>query len=231
MSHYFDLDPNLESKERISLISGKQEASSLLKKQSEELDKFEPQQEDENQDDEEVIDVDPIDRNNNIFKKIGKTANKVVDKVGIAFNKTTGFVKETVKTSKSEMERMQKTNDRNKKLAKLLPFLDDESIHELVEKILSEEESTKGLDINLILPYLSEEDADRLLIRELLDGETKIRINKIAPFVSDECMRKIADLYIEGKIPSNIRFEDLLPFLDEASIKKIFQYEIFGKTK
>lgn len=179
--------------------------------------------------DDDIIDVDPIDKDNNFFKRISVAAGKAATKFSEAFTKASNNVKQSFKTSSEEYEKRQKANAKNKKLAKILPFLDEESIHELVNKILADDESTKDLDLVKIFPYLSSEDAGKILIRVLKDGNTDVNIERLAPFVSQESLREIVDMYINGELDSNISFENLLPFLDNESIKKIFEYEIFNK--
>ena len=179
--------------------------------------------------DDDIIDVDPIDGSNNFFKRIGAAANKAASKVSQAFSKASNNVKESFRTTKEEYDRKQKANDKNKKLAKILPFLDEESIHELVEKILNDDESTKDLDLVKIFPFLTSEDAGKVLVRALKDGNTNVNIERLAPFVSKEALREVVDMYINGELDDSITFESLLPFLDNDSIKKIFEYEILNK--
>ena len=56
-----------------------------------------------------------------------------------------------------------------------------------------------------------------------VDMKNKIDIQKLVPFVSEECMDKFVDLYVQGKY-KNVNIDELYPFMNNKSIKKIFSY-------
>lgn len=52
-----------------------------------------------------------------------------------------------------------------------------------------------------------------------------IELSSLAPFVSEECLSKLVDAYIEGKYP-NLELDDLYPFMSSKDVKKLFRFFI-----
>ncbi len=116
-----------------------------------------------------------------------------------------------------------KISPKTKKLLRMLPFLGEEDIHALLEKILASDQAVQGLDLSAIMPFLEEEDCDRLFLRSLeTGGEVTM---DIVPFVSESCLGTVIDAYIGGKYP-NLNVDSLYPFLDSDSLKKLLQHEL-----
>ena len=138
-------------------------------------------------------------------------------------------------------------------LKKIIPFLDDDDLKELIEKILaSDNQEYNGISIEELLPFLDEEDVDKMLLN-YSDNEKNYRM--ILPFASEE---KIGELFlkrIEQKKPikdllpfvndstlhdlvvkllngqeMEVDFDDIYPFLDDEDIKLVFSH-LMGKTK
>ena len=116
-------------------------------------------------------------------------------------------------------------NEKTRKIKKILPFLDEEDLKEIVDAILAKDEKYEFLPLDILFPYLNEEDCDRLFLMALddVDMKNKIDIQKLVPFVSEECMDKFVDLYVQGKY-KNVNIDELYPFMNNKSIKKIFSY-------
>ncbi|NCD07747.1 MAG: hypothetical protein EOL97_16685, partial [Spirochaetia bacterium] len=55
-----------------------------------------------------------------------------------------------------------KQRSRMHKLMQMLPFMDSETIHELLEKILANDESLQDINIMAVLPFLEKEQATSL---------------------------------------------------------------------
>lgn len=116
--------------------------------------------------------------------------------------------------------------EKNRKIAKLmnmLPFMEDEDIHELVEGVLKQEDSLKDISITELLPFMSREDCDAIFLKSLEEENYNFKPSSIAPFVSDECLSKVVDLYIEGKFATD-DMDDLYPFLSSKDIKRLFKH-------
>ena len=144
---------------------------------------------------------------NDLVRNSFGAANKVMSSVG-------GMFKDSTRTPKT------------KKLVSMLPFMDDEDIHEVVIGILENKEEYKDLDLVSIMPFLSTEDCDALF-KKALDENWAIVVN-IVPFVSSTALSIFVDEYIDGNY-QNIDIESLYPFIDSKDIKKLFQH--FMKTK
>ncbi len=113
------------------------------------------------------------------------------------------------------------------KLVKILPFMDEEDIHEIVDKILNDDPDFKDVNVVAIMPFLEEEDCDKIFLKKLQDNDD-VTIELIN-FVSEECLSYLVDAYINGKFP-NLNVDKLYPFLDGDDVKKLFYFEL-RKTK
>lgn len=153
---------------------------------------------------------DPLDQFMEGMENIGEKINKAVNDAFKGFG-----------TNRSN-------NEKIKKLIKILPFLNEEDLKEIVEGVLSKDEKYASLPLDILFPYLNDEDCDRLFIMALEDDDykDKININKLAPFVSEECMDKFVDLFIEGKY-KNVNIDELYPFMNNKTVKKVFDYYLY----
>lgn len=139
---------------------------------------------------------------NDLVRNTFGAAKEVMSSVG-------GMFKDTTRTPKS------------KKLISMLPFMDDEDIHEIVIGILENNEEYKDLDLVSIMPFLSNEDCDALFKKALDENWTNI-VN-IVPFVSSKALSLFVDEFIDGKY-QNVDIESLYPFIDSKDIKKLFKH-------
>ena len=113
------------------------------------------------------------------------------------------------------------------KIIALLPFMEDEEIHKIVESILNNSEDYKDLPLVAAMPFLSDEDCDALFMKFVAEEKYQddIELSSLAPFVSEECLSKLVDAYIEGKYP-NLELDDLYPFMSSKDVKKLFRFFI-----
>lgn len=109
------------------------------------------------------------------------------------------------------------------KLIKILPFMDEEDIHEIVDKILNDDPDFKGVNVVAIMPFLDEEDCDKIFLKKLQEDDD-VTIELIN-YVSEECLSYLVDAYINGKFP-NLNVDKLYPFLDGDDVKKLFYFEL-----
>lgn len=123
---------------------------------------------------------------------------------------------------KDTHEERHKSRSKSSKLVSMLPFLDDEDIHQLMEKILAKDELFKDLNIMSMLPFLSSEDASRLF-RKALEQGSDINPIQIAPFIDDEELSIVIDDYMNGKYP-DLDVDSLYPFLSSKDVKRLFEY-------
>ena len=182
----------------------------------ERIDELEEEEEDEDED------VESFTYNSNEkFTNQKLTKEEVNDLV----RNTYGAAKE-VMSSVGGMFKDSTRTPKTKKLVSMLPFMDDEDIHEVVIGILENKEEYKDLDLVSIMPFLSTEDCDALF-KKALDENWAIVVN-IVPFVSSTALSIFVDEYINGNY-QNIDIESLYPFIDSKDIKKLFHH--FMKTK
>lgn len=151
------------------------------------------------------------------WQEIGRKAQKLSEEIG---KKVTEF---TEKIINPDAFTIHNYNEKTEKLAKILPFMDDEDIHELIQELLKNKDAFKDIDVRAIFPYLTEDDCDAIFMSILDGGNYDIKLKDIAPFVSSECLTKVVDLYLEGKFTSK-EIEKIYPFLSSEDIKRIFKH-------
>ena len=121
-------------------------------------------------------------------------------------------------------------NNKNDKvtnrLVKILPFMDEEDVHEIVDKILLDDPDFKGVNVVAIMPFLDDEDCDKIFLKKLQEDDDVAL--ELINFVSEECLSYLVDAYINGKYP-NLNVDKLYPFLDGDDVKKLFYYELRKK--
>lgn len=105
-------------------------------------------------------------------------------------------------------------------IKKMLPFLDDEDLEELANRILdSDENEFKGVTISEVLPFLDDDVVDKMFFKAILNNKD---YKKFLPFVSEEALHTLVVKYFNGEI-ENIDVDEIYPFLDEDDIKYIFR--------
>ena len=155
------------------------------------------------------------DKATDISKKIGKSINNAMKDLG-------NYMKDLGKSINSYKDSTLKSGSKANKLLKVLPYLEQDDIHELVQDLINGNESLEDINIVAFLPFLSSNDCNELFIKALEDGNDNYRAEEIAPFVSKECLSKIVDKYINGEL-KDLNVERLYPFLTSADIKKVFK--------
>ena len=118
-----------------------------------------------------------------------------------------------------------KEKTKSQKIISMLPFMDKEDLHELVNDILNGSEENKDIPLQAIFPFLSEEDCNSLFLKSIEDPNSNIKICSLAPFVSEEALSSFVDKYIEGEY-QDVNIDILYPFLKSSDIKKLFKYVV-----
>lgn len=118
------------------------------------------------------------------------------------------------------------------KLMQILPFLDDEDVHEIVEDILSDPAKYDGLNLSCVMPFLDEKDCDALFLKIALDADKKYEhsLVSLAPFVSEECLSKLVDKFVSGEL-QDVDMDGLYPFLSSKDVKRLFKYIVSKKDE
>jgi len=167
-------------------------------------------------DDERSISWDDV---KSALKKAGRIAKKGVQAVDISL----GNLFSGVNCGKSK---------NSGKLMQIIPFLDDDDIHEIVEDILDNPDKYDGLNLCAIMPFLSESDCNALFMKIALDENKKYEysLSSLAPFVSEECLSKLVDKYIAGEL-KDVNMDQLYPFLSSKDVKRLFKYIVSQNKK
>ena len=100
----------------------------------------------------------------------------------------------------------------------MLPFLEDEDLDELVEKILSGE--VKGIKLAMLYPFLSRESLEKLVDRFIKDNKVK-ELKHSLPFISKAKVNEIYEAMQAGTI-TGLNEHSLMPFLGKSKIKEMF---------
>lgn len=103
------------------------------------------------------------------------------------------------------------------KLLHLLPFMDDEDLKELVQKIKTQE--VKGVKFVHLYPFLDREDIDELVDEAVKQGRPKDLYSAL-PFMSKNKLNEIYEKIQSGEI-TGFKEEALLPFLGKGKIKEL----------
>ncbi len=103
----------------------------------------------------------------------------------------------------------------------MLPFLDEDDLEQLANKILdSEGNEFKGVTICEVLPFLDDDVVDKMFFKAILNN--KKDYIKFLPFVSEEALHTLVVKYFNEEI-KNIDIDVIYPFLNEDDIKYIFR--------
>lgn len=104
-------------------------------------------------------------------------------------------------------------------LQNMLPYLQEEEINELYQKIIeSQEGSFRGIKISMLLPYLNEKICNHLFMEALRKGGEYM---SIAPFVNDTIWDEIVNRYLNKEL--EIPITKLFCYMDDQLITKIYE--------
>ncbi len=102
-------------------------------------------------------------------------------------------------------------------LAAIAPFLDEDMLDELVEKL---DPITRLGELAAIAPFLSEDALDRIAERAMVGSARIGEIASIAPFLSEDALDKIA-LHALDQQTSVGEIAAIAPFLSEEAVGKV----------
>lgn len=102
-------------------------------------------------------------------------------------------------------------------LPPLYPFMEDDSLQEIYEMVKSGE--LKDVNISSLYPFIDDDYLDEMFLKQVKEGKDYVGM---APFVSEECLHKIAEDYVNGDTIIDINC--LYPFMDSDDIKMIFKH-------
>ena len=105
------------------------------------------------------------------------------------------------------------------KLLNILPFLDNDDLKGLVEKIKNNE--VKGVRYTHLYPFLNDRDIDELVDLLVKDGNAKDLYSAL-PFMSDKRLEQLHKEVKAGKV-EGFKESALLPFLGKDAIKAMVE--------
>lgn len=110
---------------------------------------------------------------------------------------------------------------RSARLLALLPFMEEDDLHDLVTELIADPESFEQMKLSAILPFLSSEDCDALFLACMQRENGCEDMTTVAPFVSQACLSRVVDGYLEGRYP-DLDIDALYPFLKSEDIRRLF---------
>lgn len=136
-------------------------------------------------------------------------------------------------------------------LKKMIPFLEDEELALLADKILDSEDGTyKGVaikdllpflddglivkafkkdlernkDITIYLPFLDDDYYDEIVRKMLEENNIDDKFYNYLPFLSEEILSNVVEYYLNNDIELDLN--RIYPFLSDEDIRKIFKKSI-----
>ena len=101
---------------------------------------------------------------------------------------------------------------------KYLPFMNDEDLEELADKILSNE--VTEVPLYKLYPFLSKHKLEEI-VEQLIEKNDHDHLKHALPFISENTIHLIREKITEGKLEG---FDEshLLPFMNPTEIKELF---------
>lgn len=103
-------------------------------------------------------------------------------------------------------------------IRKFYPFMNEEDVGELLKKVSSKEAGYEDLSESDILSFADDEYIDEAFFNSAKCGGD---YKKYLPYVSEECLSRLADEYVKGN--ADIDIDEIYPYMDDDDIKKIFR--------
>ena len=176
---------------------------------------------------------DNLDETQDIFEKIGESAKnvggKIVDSAKDLGKKIAVGAKDFGKKIKEGTEnllgkeKVYKENSDNTKMIALLPYMSAEENHSIINRIMESSDFTEELILENILPYLSSEDCDALVLKCFDAAYEKINFENIVSFISAQAIHNIVDGYLLGTYITP-KLDTLYPYLPENEMKRIYNH-------
>ena len=158
-------------------------------------------------------------------KEIEASFKSLGEKIAAAFN-TAGQTINAAREAAAQKASQKKKADR---LAKMLPYMKEDEIHEIAESVIAGDEAFKDIELASLLPFMSEADCRVLFEKSLTANDETPGTDDIylqcVPFVGEEALTKLVDRYVEGSY-HDIKMDDIYPYLASKDVKRIFYFEM-----
>lgn len=112
-------------------------------------------------------------------------------------------------------------------MKKILPFLEEEDVALIMDKFSGGATEFKGLCLDDLFPFAPEESIDKLFIEKVMAGDMD---EKMLSFVSDDCWHEIVVKYCEDE-NSNLNIDAFYPFLDDEDLNLLFKTYLKRRKK
>ena len=107
-------------------------------------------------------------------------------------------------------------------LKKLITFLDDNELKDLLTKVLTSEGNRyKDVELKDLFAYLPITSIDEIFLERLKKGE---EITYFLPFVSHETLKNLVELYCNDKLDYSLDINKIALFLDKDDISLLYQH-------
>ncbi|MCH3909613.1 MAG: hypothetical protein LKF75_04290 [Bacilli bacterium] len=103
----------------------------------------------------------------------------------------------------------------------MIPFLDDDELFSLANKIIDSEDGTYGdVDLKQIIPFIDDDDLPKLLAKAYNKG---MDVTLFYPFMDEDDLTGFMKIVLDSG-RKDFNFRPLLPFLDEDGLDYIGEY-------
>lgn len=163
-------------------------------------------------------------------QELGANLKDFGEKVASAFSGAMASAEKAINEGLQQAEQKMKDRQKADRLAKMLPYMGAEEVHEIVEKIIAGDEEMKDVKAETLLPFMSREDCGRIFERSLAANDLNPGADNelylaCVPYVDGELLSKLVDRYVEGQYP-NVKMDKVYPYLKAQDVKRIFYYEL-----
>lgn len=104
-------------------------------------------------------------------------------------------------------------------MAEILPFLEEDDVGLLIAKFSGGVTEFKGLSLEDLFPFADEKSLDGLFMDKLLNGGLD---DTMLPYVSDDCWHKLVVKYCEDE-NCKIDIDEIYPFLNDGDLRLLFK--------
>lgn len=104
-------------------------------------------------------------------------------------------------------------------LTTLLPFMDEADVDKICLQLSENPQLMNKVNMSALYPFASEEYVDKIFLAGVRNGKME---NSALPFVSDECLHKLVEEYVQND-SVNFEIDKLYPFLDDEDITLLFK--------
>ena len=104
-------------------------------------------------------------------------------------------------------------------LTTLLPFMDEADVDKICLQLSENPQLMNKVNMSALYPFASEEYVDKIFLAGVRNGKME---NSALPFVSDKCLHKLVEEYVQND-SVNFEIDKLYPFLDDEDVTLLFK--------